>query len=283
MSPASRLLCSARRLKCRFKGVADRFAPAPVPAETPADCPVCATRVDRVLRYPAADYVSGPSAARREVRTPCKYLCPTCGHLFTPWLDGDIAAVGDAYQGIYAGDALFQENARAAYQRGLIEYALRHLPDRPRPAILDFGCGPNLSPARHFRALGLDARGCDILPGYPYDGRDFFRYDPDDASRDGQFDVIVSIDVIEHLGDTARAWTRLNRLLRPGGVMAHSFPSRLHYGLMHAHCAAPFHTCLFTRDSLQRLASRHGFAWEAVEPFPAGVPFVFRFRKTASV
>jgi SAM-dependent methyltransferase len=125
----------------------------------------------------------------------------------------------------------------------------------------------------------MEALSCDILPHYPYDGQFFFRYDPNDRSRDGQFEAIISIDVIEHLGNTLDAWKSLNKLLKPNGVMAHSFPSRIHFSLLHDHCAAPFHTSLFSRKSLELLSAKAGFSLEAIEPFPAGIPYVFRFRK----
>jgi SAM-dependent methyltransferase len=279
MSLPSSLRLFASRVKCQFKALGDLCATGKMSRKAGAPCPVCGARTNRAISYACPAYITGPSSKREEVRHHEKSLCEACGHLFTDWLDEDVKEVGTVYEGIYSGDHLFKENPRAAYQLGLLRYAISHLKGMANPSLLDFGCGPNLSPSRTLREEGIRTLSCDILPNYPYDGQLFFRYDPEDRSHDRQFDAIISIDVIEHLGNTLDAWKSLNRMLRPNGIMAHSFPSRIHFSLLHDHCAAPFHTSLFTRRSLDILTAKAGFSLEAIEPFPAGIPYVFRFRK----
>lgn len=272
----------ARRTLAKAVPAGDRLFQRRLPVQRGVACPICDADEAQVLEYEAAAHIDGASAALEEVQAHRKHLCTACGHLFSRWLDAGLGDVAQRYEGIYSGDQLYRENSRAAYQLALMRYALRRLGDPPDARILDFGCGPNVSPARTLRAEGRDARCCDILSGYPYDDDVFFRYDRNDLPRHGAFDALVSIDVIEHLGDTIEAWLGLNALLKPTGIMAHCFPSRMHYGLRHSACATPFHTCLFTRRSLSLLCARTGFQWEAVERFAADVPYVFRFRKVHS-
>jgi len=267
------------RLRARFKALDDFLAICKASTDFAINCPICDRCATRSITFGRAEYVNGPSASLSEVQTHRKYLCPHCGHFFTLWLDIDVEQISTKYQGIYDADQLFRENERAAYQLDLIRYALRHLEGKDNVAILDFGCGPNTSPTMTMRGAGYDVRCCDILSGYAYDGDIFFHYDPADTRWLGSFDAIVSIDVIEHLGNTVSAWHNLNHLLKADGIMAHCFPTRLHYGLHHNYCATPFHTCIFSRKSLQILAAKSGFKLEAIEPFQADVPFVFRFRK----
>ena len=103
------------------------------------------------------------------------------------------------------------------------------------------------------REAGFDAHGLDVDPGPIERGRPLFREQsmPDDALRlwspsepppfeDGSFHAILSDQVIEHVGpldDTLRA---MHRLLTPGGIALHQFPSRhrivephLHMPLIH--------------------------------------------------
>jgi SAM-dependent methyltransferase len=274
-----RLRGLARRLSWVFRSLDDSRIVRKDAVDSEARCPVCEGTAAKSIGFGRAGYVNGPSAALPEVQTHRKYLCSHCGHLFTPWLDGDLQQVSAKYGGIYGSDQLYRENERAAFQLGLIQYALKHLGRGQGVRVLDFGCGPNISPTKKMRDRGYDVRCCDILEGYPYDGEVFFRYRLEEARWFGSFDAIVSIDVMEHLGDTVSAWRNLNRLLKPGGMMAHCFPTRMHYSLRHACCSTPFHTCIFSWKSLQILTGKTGFRLEAIDSFNADVPFVFRFRK----
>ena len=271
------------RLRRKLKALDDLLTFYKASTDSEAKCPICDRSVNRSITFGHAEYVTGPSMSLPEVQSHRKYLCSNCGHFFTPWLDTNLAEVATKYQGIYDSDQLLQENERAAYQLGLLRLALDHLGDKPDVRILDFGCGSNISPTKTMREEGYDVRCCDILDIYPYDGDVFFRHDLEDTRWYGKFDAIVSIDVIEHLGNTVQAWRSLNQLLKRDGVMLHCFPTRLHYGLRHSYCESPYHTCIFSRKSLRILTDMTGFTLEAIESFDADVPYVFRFRKMAEI
>ena len=274
---------TVRRILNRMRAAYGHLMDIPIlrfaPEVSTVVCPVCDRSKTKSISFGCDRRINGPSATLPEVRSHVKYVCMGCGHYFTAWLDTDLEQIGEKFEGIYESDQLFRENSRAAYQLNLLSYALKRLEGKSAPRILDFGCGPNTSPTMTMREDGHDVRCCDILGSYPYDGDIFFRYDGEDTRWERQFDAIVSIDVIEHLGNTRSSWRELNRLLAPDGIMAHCFPTRLHYGLRHPCCRTPFHTCIFSRESLQLIAEKSGFRLEAIKPFDADVPYVFYFRK----
>jgi len=246
-------------------------------------CPVCMHTTTKALRYGRFAHVTGESRCLPEVSSHRKYICVNCGHCFANWLDGDLANTADKYAGIYDGAQLLQEGPRARYEEGLFRYVLRRLGNPKKATLLDFGCGPNRSPVEKLRNEGFDARGCDILPIYSYDGDVFFQHTANASPWLGRFDGIVSIDVVEHLADTIGSWSYFNRILKPGGIMAHCFPSQIHYSFLHSYFRTPFHVCLFSRRSISLLLERTGFVLDDVEPFDADVPYVFCFRKTREI
>jgi SAM-dependent methyltransferase len=253
------------------------------PTYTGVLCPVCCNSTAKRVRYGRSDYVTGESSSLSEVAGHTKHLCCKCGHCYATWLQGDLQDTADKYAGIYNNSQLLQEGPRAGYEESLFRYVLKHCGGSRDASLLDFGCGPNRTPVEALRREGVDAHGCDILPIYDYDGDVFFRHTGDATPWKHRFDGIVSIDVIEHLADTLESWVYLNRILKPNGIMAHCFPSQLHYSFIHAYFRTPFHVCLFSRKSLQRLLDQSGFVLESIEPFDADVPYVFRFRKVREV
>lgn len=121
--------------------------------------------------------------------------------------------------------------------------------DLPRARLLDFGCGAgNL--VRAALARGIDAYGCDIDFSHKWSteaelvdllstGR-VRRIEGADGNEspeagqpyrlpfdDGQFDVLVSDNVLEHVRNYPEMIAEFHRVLRPGGLMLHLFPSLL--------------------------------------------------------
>jgi hypothetical protein len=249
------------------------------PTVTTQVCPICGGSRSMEIRYGRADFITGPSAQLPEAQAHSKYRCRRCGHLYSHWLDVPLEQVGKVSGEAYGTDKLRVENFRAGYQLGLHRYLLGVLGHPARAALLDFGCGPNLSPTTTLRREGHDARCCDIMD-YPYDGEIFFRHTNDPARWRNFFDGIVSIDVIEHLGNALETFTYFNRILKPGGYMAGCFPTQYHYQRDHSYFQNPYHVCLLSPASLKILCRKTGFALLRIEPFEADIPYVFLFRKT---
>ena len=108
---------------------------------------------------------------------------------------------------------------------------------QPGAVVLDYGCGSG-TVVEMLRAAGYDAHGVDIRwPGattpdieaselgragllryYEEGGR--LPYDDD------TFDVVVSDQVFEHVVPLEASVREIERVLRPGGVTYHHFPSR---------------------------------------------------------
>jgi SAM-dependent methyltransferase len=92
--------------------------------------------------------------------------------------------------------------------------------------LLDFGCGFGLHMRAYMRA-GFDAYGCDISE-YRADDRvkmierSPYRIPYDDA----QFDLVVSTSVLEHAQNTEEIFREIHRVLKPGGLAIHHFPTR---------------------------------------------------------
>jgi SAM-dependent methyltransferase len=97
----------------------------------------------------------------------------------------------------------------------------------PDTKLLDFGCGAGQR-VEGLRRKGCDAVGCDLT--LPDDARETLRPIATDPYRlpydDGSFDIVYSITVFEHVMDYDRALAEIRRVLRPGGVSVHVFPSR---------------------------------------------------------
>jgi SAM-dependent methyltransferase len=125
-----------------------------------------------------------------------------------------------------------------------------------RPAsVLDFGCGDGIV-VRALREAGIDCYGTDVF----YGGMDYDEgalkalvddavirpYSPAEPLpfADDSFDLIISNMVLEHVADLEYTAAEFDRILKPGGVMRHHFPSRAvlregHIGIPLAHWFSP--------------------------------------------
>lgn len=190
--------------------------------------------------------------------------CAACGCRFAvPFVGGDETFYTLAYQRTgYPG-------AKWEYRRALD--FLDALP-RARRRILEIGAGngrfiATLPPqivrredvvATEFsdygigelRRLGVTALKCDFRT----------------LSRErcgGGFDVVCLFQVLEHLDDLDRAFAKFRELCNDGGVIVLSTPNDARIRFNEANSALidmpPNHLTLWTRDAMERVASRNGF------------------------
>ena len=99
-------------------------------------------------------------------------------------------------------------------------------------SILDYGCGEG----RWFDVLGetfpgaqlggadISARGLDIAHRDHPDARLVLMDDERVPLEDGSQDLVLSVEVLEHVADVARATAEIGRLLRPGGIAVVTTP-----------------------------------------------------------
>jgi SAM-dependent methyltransferase len=101
------------------------------------------------------------------------------------------------------------------------------LADEPRGRLLDVGGGDGTLAAR-LAGEGFDVRACDRFlgdfrfPEIPVDEADL---NNPLAYADGEFDVVVCTEVIEHLENPWALLRELHRITRPGGVVVISTPN----------------------------------------------------------
>jgi ubiquinone/menaquinone biosynthesis C-methylase UbiE len=121
--------------------------------------------------------------------------------------------------------------------------------------ILDFGCGDGRY-VYWLRKMGLKAFGVDIANQYELSlgqlrkegiasyGSEVFKLIDSDLYRipfpDCQFDFVYSDQVFEHVHDYEQAVSEIFRVLKPGGLSVHIFPSR--YRIIECHTYVPFAT-----------------------------------------
>ena len=270
----------------KFRSPFRKRIEAPPPATAMA-CPICGGIQQDAIDCRPIDFVTGKSRAHAETRNCRKFRCRSCEHLWTPWLTRDLQEVSEIYDGIYGEKAneSTDVNFRCVYQLELITLAL--LATDQKEPCLDFGCGPNSSVTHILRKLGKPVHCCDISSQYAYDGEIFFRHAADPRWHN-RFGGVVSIDVVEHLGDTVNSWMYFNRILKPNGVMYHIFPTSIHCDLGHHYVTNAFHPCIFSEKSLRILCEKTGFEFCGFVPsvIPATDPTlqnIFHFRKVRNV
>ncbi len=158
-------------------------------------CPVCGTAAAFDARHPEADL----------------YRCPACGHCFS-----DPSGAPETYDPSYFRDAHRNWFAHPDYAMfGRIERAI----GQPR-AILDVGCGigdllaylrPRLPSAR---LVGIDLAAPAPVPGVEFVQGDIMQTEIADS-----YDVVVTLQTIEHIGAVQPFAARLAALCRPGGLV----------------------------------------------------------------
>jgi SAM-dependent methyltransferase len=82
--------------------------------------------------------------------------------------------------------------------------------------------------------------------------------------RDGEFDVVVNFQVIEHLWDQGQFVAECRRVLRPSGVLLMSTPNRITFSPGRDTPINPFHTRELNAAELTELLTANGFAVAAM-------------------
>ncbi len=144
----------------------------------------------------------------------------------------------------------------------VLEAARRSLGVDPRPRILDAGCGGGavlaelarlgtavgLEPSATSRERALARGGGEVLDG----GLEALPF------ADDEFDLALTLDVLEHLDDDRAALAELRRVVRPGGALVVTVPA--HPRLWSRHDELNHHRRRYTRASLRAAATGGGWA-----------------------
>lgn len=133
--------------------------------------------------------------------------------------------------------------------------------------VLDFGCGRGDMVAS-LCLSGWQAYGMDVVPLYIEIGQKFFveskfgtnrLFLNTDLAQHGKFDVVVTEQVIEHVGDLDAVLEALAAATKVGGKGLHILPSR--WSLFEAHYGVP--TAHWWPAPIRRLML-HAAAWTGV-------------------
>jgi len=133
--------------------------------------------------------------------------------------------------------------------------------------VLDFGCGARPYEG-WFAAAGARYRGADI------DGAHEVAIRPDGtlAGADGEYDLVASFQVLEHVWDLATYLGEARRVLRPDGVLLLSTHGSWLY---HPH---PHDYRRWTAEGLQREVESRGFRLLRIEPVVGPLAWTTVFR-----
>jgi SAM-dependent methyltransferase len=131
------------------------------------------------------------------------------------------------------------------------EYVVdRHLKGRGLGRLLDLGCGD-----MPYRPLYEPHVAAYVGADLPRNARATVHIDPEGrvAAGDGEFGIVLSTQVLEHVVDPDRYLDEARRLLAPHGLLVLSTHG---YWMYHPD---PTDFWRWTRDGLERTIERHGF------------------------
>ena len=164
---------------------------------------------------------------------------------------------------------------------GLHPKVFRLIQSLPLGRVLDLGAGEGAF-AKVLKDHGFEVTACDIDPGIfkltdvPFVAGDFNAGVP---LEDRSFDIVVFIEVLEHLKNPWQALSEIHRLLRPGGWLLLTTPNvgnlfqRFHYlfkgkfyGFGHPVIRSPLeHVHPFSLPELTMMMNETGFGMERFE------------------
>lgn len=216
-------------------------------------CPVCAS-VSQVLDRATNIHPTQPLAFKLR-------RCGSCGH---GWIDPLPAqALLDHLYGCSSMSVIGEGWDHSAKPLlSIPEQRLLHrLRGRQPGRYLEIGVGKGLL-YRHMQTLGWDASGVDpgawsaALPGVVRG--------LDEVPAEPVFNLIVALDVLEHISDPAGALRELRRRAAPGAELYASFPNNDSWRARHDkgrwRMVRPLgHLHFFTAESTRRLLEAAGF------------------------
>jgi 2-polyprenyl-3-methyl-5-hydroxy-6-metoxy-1,4-benzoquinol methylase len=211
--------------------------------------------------------------------------CQACGVLFIQPVPRDrLHEIYPANYYSFAGpDRSWVQRLKATLDRRLFRSLLRRLPG-PALRVLDVGGGTGweLTLIRSIDPRVKVTVVVDIdegaAAGAMAGGHQYFCGRIEDYSTEERFDLVLMLNIIEHVEDPAAVLEKVAALLAPNGVVLVKTPNydsadaRLfrHRNWAGYHC--PRHWVLFTKESFIALARRSGLALQGFK-YTQGAPF----------
>jgi SAM-dependent methyltransferase len=162
---------------------------------------------------------------------------PACIFVHAAWRAGSPALIRVCRGSREAAIALAVRDAdpEARVQRDIAVLSRLGVALAKGTSLLDFGCGAGAT-VKAYQSRGVNAWGCDVTlrqegpsPTLIAEGRirEIGKEPYKLPFPDAYFDALVSDQVLEHVLDYPAAVAEMRRVLKPGGVCLHTFPSRL--------------------------------------------------------
>jgi SAM-dependent methyltransferase len=132
-------------------------------------------------------------------------------------------------------------------RKGLHQHIVALAPS-VRGRLLDVGCGSKPY-QKYFEAseyIGLDMQGRNKHADRSYDGKTF-------PFSDGEFDAVLTSEVLEHVFNPDEFLSEINRVLRDGGVLLLTVP------FVWDEHEQPFDYARYSSFGLRHLLESHGF------------------------
>jgi SAM-dependent methyltransferase len=144
----------------------------------------------------------------------------------------------------------------------------------PGSEVLEVGCGRGVTGQMLERELGCRVTGVELNPVVAEEARRRLHAvlpgDIQTVPLEGAFDVVLALELVEHLPASEPFLTRARKLLRPGGRLVLSIPNVGHYSIVEDLLAGRWdylpigllcytHFRFFTRHSLADWLRRCGF------------------------
>lgn len=190
----------------------------------------------------------------------CK--CRQCGFVFSKAIPSEAELI-DHYKGYGRNDYLSPITVKRYGE--LLDILA---PYRKTNRILDWGCGIGyfleVAKRKGWEVYGTEYTD-EAVKICSEKGITMFQGTLDKVDLpEGYFDVITSFEVIEHINNPLQEVTRMDGLLRPGGVMYHTTPnfnSLLRYYLKGEYnvIAYPEHLSYYTPQTIHRLFKAFGY------------------------
>jgi SAM-dependent methyltransferase len=147
-------------------------------------------------------------------------------------------------------------------RRRVIHAVLRGCDLPPGARILDAGCGSGRTLdelARYGRASGVDISEDAVATAKSRGHRDVRLGAIEELPfRDGRFDLVTCLDVVEHTPDDRRTLRELRRVTRPGGLLLVTVPA--YQSLWSSHDEVNLHHRRYRASSLRAAAADAGWS-----------------------
>jgi SAM-dependent methyltransferase len=248
-----------------------------------SQCPICATTATR-HHAQAHDIEYHTTSAEFAFRG-----CDACGVLFIDPMPVD--RLGEIYPANYysygAGDQGAKpsvvQRIKEALDRQRFRKLLAAIPGKTL-SVLDIGGGSGWlldmvkaadTRVTHTCVVDLDAGAADLARAK---GHSFVQGRIEDAVLDTKFDLVLMLNLIEHVADPRAMLTKVRGLIKPGGQLFIKTPNfdsldaRLFRHRSWAGFHTPRHFVLFQRRSLEQLCRECGLAPQAFS-YTQGAPF----------